>query len=1314
MKEDIENIKFGIYSSEEIKKLSVCQVTNNKMNGFESVYDSRMGVLDNNTLCGSCNKNNKDCPGHFGHIELNIDIIHPLYYKYILQILKCFCFKCHKCILSPEQIELHNINKFSKPNRLNKILELCTKNEICFHCLYFNPSIMFNTTENTYYITYKSKNNSIKTVLSEIDIQSIFNNISCEDLNLLGINSEHFHPKNLIIHNLLVLPPIARPYVIIDNMTCDDDLTIQYCEIVKLNNSLLGPNINESRKNKIIQSIKFRIKSLFDNSHEKAKHSNGRPMKGIKKRISGKEGQIRSNLMGKRVNQSARTVIGPDPTLRLDEIALPRKFANTLTFPEKVFNLNLENMTKLVNSGSVNYIIRDGNRINLQYAMFRKGTELLYNDIIKRDNICIKIDHNTNEYLRKGDVLIRNNNIVKGIKYQTKKNFRLEIGDIVERPLRDNDIVLLNRQPTLHRGSMLAKRVIIRDYKTIRMNLATTKTFNADFDGDEMNIHVPASQESNAELRNIVSTKWNMISPQSSKSNIAIVQDGLLGAYLITRDNIKLEKSTFFQLTQNLDNINVMERLEDFEDYKYTTYNLFSLILPRDLYYIKHNNANKKYPKVIIKGGKLLEGTINKAIVGSSHNSIIQILVKEYNEEVAMDFINNIQFLSYSYILYHGFTVSISDCIATKTENINNVITKCFIEATGNEDTIKDPRIREIKINASLSKARDNGMKIAKEALASDNNFISTVTSGSKGDFFNIAQITGLLGQQNLSGKRIPYTLNNEQRSLPHYPINIEDKKIEYESKGFIKNSFIHGLNPKEFWFHAMTGREGITDTAMKTATSGYIQRRIIKLSEDLVVKYDSTVRNSNNDIIQFQYGDDNLDGCKTVIVDGVPQICNIYRLVDKLNYETNNIINRKLTNYETIDILSVIKGNMGIANKTRISSENIIKKNLLKQLENIVIKNEDIIPIIKNNIKKEYINSQVQPGESVGIITGESIGERQTQMTLNTFHSAGLAISTVLTGVPRFSELLNASKDPRSNTCSIYINNKHNTINNLRDTISNQIRYISFKDIIKSYTIFTELEEEDWYNEYSILYDNKFMEYNIGIKFELNNDYMYLNYIDILLVVEKIREYVDCVIYNNNNLHIFVDRNSDYEDLYYLYEILVPELENIHISGLKGINDFFYDKTIDNNWYIISNGSNLKELLMLDIVDKYNTVSNNMWEIYELFGIEATRQFLIDEFMSVVSSDGTYINERHVKVLVDVMTQHGIITSISRYGMKKDNSGPLAKASFEQSLDNFIKASFFCEEENLNSVSSNILCGKKANIGTGLCELIQDFSYYE
>jgi len=887
---NISKLNFGILSPEEITKLSVAEINNSKLTGPNSVYDPRLGAVMNNSICPTCNKNNIKCPGHFGHINLNIDIIHPLYNKYVLLFLKCFCFKCSKFLLSKTIIKINNIHNLTGKKRLKKTTELILKQRYCKYCKLKQPQYLINPADNNIYMVYKNSQEITKTQIFENEIKHIFSNISDNDIELLGLVPSMIKPKNLIIKILPVLPTASRPFIMTQNLTCDDDLTIQYLEIIKANNHLVDINLTEIKRQKYTHTLKFRIKSLFDNSKDKAKHTNGRPMKGIKKRLCGKEGQIRNNLMGKRVNKSARTVIGPGPHLKLNQIEIPEKFAKILTYPIKVTRINYNYLTELVNNRKANYIIKNnGTRINLKYALYNKKF-LLEGDEIYRGTSVIIVTLDNYPELKSTDKIKRDGEWIKN-EFSNRK-YKLEEGEIVERHLQNGDIVLLNRQPTLHKGSMMAQKILIGPNKTIKMNLAITKPYNADFDGDEMNIHAPSDLESEAELRLISDTQHNLISAQASKPSVSIVQDSLLGAYLMTLNKNPLSRDVFFQISMkinyNLDIINKIKYIKKILKNKnpYTGSSLISLLLPSNFNYNKKNNVSKSEPVFKIYKGVITAGVINKSIIGSSHNSLIQVLNKEYGHVIAVRFINNIQFITNEWLLHNGFSLSIKDCIATKESEIRKVVSRCFMEAKGIEKTTRNEKIKEIKITASLSKARDHGMKIAKDALGNVNNFISTVASGSKGDYFNIAQITGLLGQQNLTGSRIPPILNQNTRTLPHYDFKIKEKDVEYESRGFIKHSFSRGLNPREFWFHAATGREGVTDTAMKTATSGYIQRRMIKAAEDLQVKYDGTVRNANDRVIQFSYGDNNLDCTKAIIVNGKPQACNISRLVDKLNLQ--------------------------------------------------------------------------------------------------------------------------------------------------------------------------------------------------------------------------------------------------------------------------------------------------------------------------------------------------------------------------------------------------------------------------------------------
>ena len=928
---NINSITFGVYSPEEVLNMSVCKIDNTKKNvEYGTVYDPRMGNTE--SKCETCKENAINCPGHFGHIELNEPIVHPLYYKRVLSFLNCFCMKCHGLIIHKDQLYLNDLNKYKGDTKFAKILERVKKIDVC--CNYIDedticgkdqPDIKFNSYDNNFSMIYEdNKKNKTSVIITTDEINKIFTNISSEDIVTLGLDAELCHPRNFIITNLLVLPPCARPYVKADNKLCDDDLTDQYIEIIKSNNKLIEDddmgktkNINREqhyvKKQKALASLRFRILTTFNNGQGKAKHTtNERPFKGIKERLTGKDGQIRNNMMGKRCDQTARTVIGPDPTLLIGELGVPEEIANILTIPVRVCTFNISILQDMIDNGKIKSIIKPDKETVIDIKRFRRGTSLIAGDIIHRGGELITVK-SAKETLKPCDIVERNGKILKNVKAANRK-YQLEVGWIVNCPLQNGNYVLLNRQPTLHKASMMSMQVVIKPYKTLRMNLAITKPFNADFDGDEMNIHVPQSLEAQAELKYLSTVYNNMISCQSSKPNICIVQDALLGAYKMTQNKRQLTKSQFFHIAMKLPSppwskhkgmmcpkdiisrIYHIRRILKEKGKKIQAYNgrgLVSLILPDDFIYHKINEKHVDEPAVKVWRGVLYEGVFDKSIIGASYNSIHQLLNKEYNTEYAAFFLDCIQFCANNYLLVDGFSINFGDCFThnkpgeNKQKEIKNIVKKCYIEADMVKDTSSNKNIKEIRINSILNKAKDLGLKIAKDSLKDDNNFLSTVNSGSKGDFFNIAQISGLLGQQNLKGQRIQLCLNNGKRSLPHYPFDNLTPEMEYESRGFIDNGFLKGLNPRQFFFHAMSGREGISDTAMGTATTGYMQRRIIKLTEDVKIQNDRTVRDVSGKIYQMSYGQMDLDPIQTVQVNGKQEICDISRIVQKLNMKT-------------------------------------------------------------------------------------------------------------------------------------------------------------------------------------------------------------------------------------------------------------------------------------------------------------------------------------------------------------------------------------------------------------------------------------------
>ena len=1056
---ELSSLTFNIFSSSEIKKISVAEINESKLTGNGSVYDPRLGVIKNNSICVTCGKDPHDCSGHFGHIEIPVPIPHPMYVKEIVFYLNLFCSesvddskkenKCSRMCMTDEQIKLENYHKMKGLKKLNAISAYVSKLSYCQHCN-FQKYTYYNEDKSYYRCTKKDK--SDRELVSFEDIETILSNIHETDLKKLGLISEsrNIIPGDFIIRRLLVLPTCARPYVETNRGSCDDDLTTRYIDIIKLCNILSSgvkktKNISEKEKKEIVKVLYDKIDTMMYNHKKKAKTINGRPIKCIGERLNGKSGLFRQNLSAKRGIFCARTVVDGDPTTRADEIYIPPEFATRLTFPEKVFSNNLQHLQEIVNSGSANYVERTENgktlRFNLSKSLYSKktceigGFEMLEGDVIIREKdgdkkkITIskdflakfkakfgkdfslipndkvmrnkkllsgedirppeKIEFNlepTDVVFRDGkrinhyamkmagkefnlletDKIYRKGQLIKNLCLSNRREFTLKIGDVVLRHLRDGDMVLFGRQPTLHKGSMIARYIRIqknssgvnggRETRVIRMNLAQCKSYNADFDGDEMNIYLPQSYQSLIELKDIMSTKALIKTTQSAALFVNITQDALTAGYKLTCGKkpvqtteinldryIRIDEPTFndsiIQVEEWFENNNyvlngngkygktpfnvsrkrsdptklwkysknIWEKLEhirnvlrwsgweekDISVFMFTGHSLFSLLLPDDFEY--------SFQSIFITRGVMIRGVLNKASLGGSHTSIPHKIEKEYGADAVIDFVSWYQWLFCDVLINYGFSIGMDDCKPIKQQEISDVISKSFIEAQSSYFSERDEIMRERKVNMSLNSAINVGQTITKNSVEFNNSLNVMILAGSKGSYVNAANIRSLVGQQNLGGQRLPNQYKG--RSLPCYPVGLEDmlnddskynpveeefiRKNIYESRGFISNCYMNGLNPREFYLHAVAAREGVCDTAIKTASSGYIQRKLVKKLEDLVVSYQKgIVVNSKNMVVQFDYGDD-MDPARSVRkTDGNYSFVNVENLVNKLNQD--------------------------------------------------------------------------------------------------------------------------------------------------------------------------------------------------------------------------------------------------------------------------------------------------------------------------------------------------------------------------------------------------------------------------------------------
>jgi DNA-directed RNA polymerase subunit A' len=645
-----------------------------------------------------------------------------------------------------------------------------------------------------------------------------------------------------------------RPSIILENgQRSEDDLTHKLVDIIRINQRF-KENQDAGAPQLIIEDLwellQYHVTTYLDNEVAgcpPARHRSGRPLKTLSQRLKGKEGRFRGSLSGKRVNFSARTVISPDPNLSITEVGIPLAIANEMTIPVRVTPFNIEEMRHYVLNGPVRPTIRSPCGANY---------------VIRPDNRRIRLSE---------------------VNLETVTEM-LEPGWTVERQIKDGDIVLFNRQPSLHRMSIMAHRVVVMDGKTFRLNPAVCPPYNADFDGDEMNLHIPQTEEARAEAEILIAVQANILSPRTGGPIIGGIHDHISGIFLLTHKIRHFDRAMTLYLTRNLpiDHLPEPAAKDGDENPLWTNKQVFSLILPDDLNMIFRASScqncetcrqerceNDAYVRIV--DGNLLSGTIDKKAIGAFDGQILHRIIRQHGMKRAARFIDDVTKLSIQAIMLEGFSFGIDDEDLSRTEYgqieevLNNAITdverRIRIYNEGQLEPMPGRTLEEtleMQIMQVLGKARDRTGEIAGQRLGMDNSAVVMAVSGARGSMLNLTQMAGCLGQQSVRGERI--MRGYEDRTLPHFRRGDRGAKAH----GFITNSYKSGLSPTEFFFHAIGGREGLVDTAVRTSQSGYLQRRMINALQDLKVAYDGTVRTTGGRIIQFRYGEDGTDPAKS------------------------------------------------------------------------------------------------------------------------------------------------------------------------------------------------------------------------------------------------------------------------------------------------------------------------------------------------------------------------------------------------------------------------------------------------------------------
>ena len=785
----VKQVEFTILSPMQIKKLSCVEITRPELydaDGYpveRGIVDPRMGVVDPGVVCRTCGSRLGECMGHFGHIELIKPVIHPVFAAKIYAVLQAVCHKCGKCT-APEDVK--GTSQLAKKRA-----------EKCPHCGEKQHKIRYEK-PTSYYESGRQ--------LTVDEIRGRFERIPEEELTRLKFKGGR--PEWMII-TILPVPPITdRPSIVLDTgERSEDDLTHKLVDIVRINERLkksLDIGAPEFLIEDIIELLQYHVATYIKNDLANvppARHRSGRPLKTLAQRLVGKEGRFRFNLTGKRVNFSARSVISPDNFIDIDEVGIPEVVARTLTVPEKVTDQNVEELRKFINNGNkypgANYVIRiDG--------LKKKVTE------------------------------------------ETKEMISQEImtGYTVERHLMDGDWVIFNRQPSLHRMSMMGHRARIMGGKTFRLHLCATTPYNADFDGDEMNLHVVQTEEARAEIKNLLSVEKHIRTPRYGLPIIGAKHDHLMGLFFLTHDKVTLTKREVSNLAFTL-GVDVT-----LDKDTYTGKEVFSMILlPPDMNY---KGKTKTGEDVIIEDGLLKKGYIDVKAIGSEHGGLLNKVNLIYGDEAGGKFLNNLTRLSLLFLTSYNYTISINDYNIDQegVKEMQKIIKKRVDKFTASSGSVED----QLGLERILTEIED----VVKEHLPKDSYSRVAAETGARGNMVSVAQITGCLGQEKLKGSKI--TRGYYGRVLPFFKIN----EVNPSAYGFVKHGYREGLTPIEFFFDAMHGREGLSDTALKTKHSGYLERRLVNSLHDLKIKEDGTVRDESNRIVQFVPFENNINPYRT------------------------------------------------------------------------------------------------------------------------------------------------------------------------------------------------------------------------------------------------------------------------------------------------------------------------------------------------------------------------------------------------------------------------------------------------------------------
>ena len=1200
-------------------------------------------------------------------------------------------------------------------------------------------------------------------------------------------------PESLLLTTMLAPPVAIRPSIpSIDgsNTSNEDDISMLMSSIVKFNADLQNAIDDGHNSEAIIQMWEhLQLKcaqvingDLIGSSQQQKQQS--KQLRGMNQRLKGKTGRFRGNLSGKRVDFSGRTVISPDPNLAIDQVAVPRHVCMILTYPERCTRHNRARLQTY---------IRNGQKVH-------PGANHIETTGLGDSDEPVKF------------------NIMPHLREKLAEN--LQYGDVVERHLIDDDVVLFNRQPSLHKMSIMSHRCKVRPWRTFRFNESVCNPYNADFDGDEMNLHVPQTEEARAEATILMGTKANICTPRDGTPLIAAIQDFITGAFLLTQRDTFLTKSEASELAAYMVDAGIKMVLPPPAIHKprqlWTGKQIVTLMLTTlPVYgdtlrinvekktkasYTDHKSLCPNDGYLVIYNSYHVCGSLDKSSIGAGgKDGLFYVLLKDYSADAAAEVMLRVAKLTCFHLQCRGFSLGIEDVYPSPRFNRE----KAGLLQTGySECDDLEKQLKEGKLEASPGDSAESTLEAMMTGVLSDirtqagrmclkelTRFCAPLVMarcGSKGGNENMAQMIACVGQQTIGGKRIPSGF--EDRALPHFAKH----DAAPAAKGFVSNSFFSGLTPSEFFFHTMCGREGLVDTAVKTAETGYLSRRLMKAMEDLGTDYDLSVHNSSGTMIQFRYGDDGLDPAGMEgdgTADGLNAPVNLMHLYDMVHrdpagrkapalfpyqilrhaetvfasdvFKELRVMQKSSSLAHSLDGISEVEhfyiGQVRtfLQNKCKAMADARKEHGLPSLLHGpadmdgegpfetpsstpTTAKYADESPTVELDIDpaelkvlniclgyashfsklqldlfmetsaRKYARASIEPGAAVGAIGAQSLGEPSTQMTLKTFHFAGIASMNITQGVPRIKEIINASKSISSPVI----------IAPLYDSKSQKAALAAKAQADKCLLgdLLVYIDEVYEANEAYLV-----VRMNMKRVKRLRLEVTMITVAEALLAVSafKLKE-SSLEILSVNKLKI--KPSTAKSSLFFAMQTLRKKLPDVMVRGSKGIERCIVTKGLgagkdirgkrrcqEDDHCLMVEGTDILAAMGIRGVQAHRVASNHIVEVEKALGIEAARATIMNEMQTTMNHHGMTLDTRHVMLLADLMTYKGEVLGCTRFGLEKMKDSVMMLASFEKTADHLFEAALHGTKDPITGVSECIITGVPMNLGTGLFKMVHD-----